>query len=92
MRKRSEKRTRSGEIRHYRRVYTHRTQESLVGHKGRGIEERVDSWVLQQVPHSILVRRYIHHFNYLALALVSCVHNAVSYTYEQRGFSPLVNT
>ena len=50
MRKRSERRTRPGEIRHYRRVYTHRTQESLVGHKGRDIEERVDSWVLQQVP------------------------------------------
>ena len=47
---------RLGEIRHYRRVYTHRTQESLAGHKGRDIEERVDSWVLQQVPHSALVR------------------------------------
>lgn len=56
MRKRSEKRTCLGEIRHYRRVYTHRMQESLVGHKGRDIEERVDSWVLQQVPHSALVR------------------------------------
>ena len=57
MRKTSDHRTHHhrGEIRQNREDYTYKTRESLAEHKGRDIEEQVDSWELQQTPKSILV-------------------------------------
>jgi hypothetical protein len=46
--------------------------------------------MLQQAPHSTLARSRIDNLNYLALALVSCAHNAVTYTYEPWALHPLV--
>ena len=71
-------------IRRYIERYTHRTQGSLVERKGRDIEERVDSWALRHGHHSTPVGPHIDIITYLALALVSCAHNAVSYIYEWR--------
>jgi hypothetical protein len=68
------------------------TQEGLVWHKGKDIGEQVDSWVLQDAPHSTQVGLYAYELIYRMLVLVSYAHNGGSYTCKTVSIRPMVTT